>query len=113
MQQPAGTMKGQEGGQEEWGRGHEAFATRRTVTKALFGDGGGRRQERGVNTAISQKRARLPIPAGILLIPVFSTPVALFSEESRFLFRHNFFGTHSGNLSVWGLRRKLCRISIC
>jgi hypothetical protein len=26
------------------------------VTKALFGDGGGRRQERGVNTTISQKR---------------------------------------------------------
>jgi hypothetical protein len=56
MQQPAGTTKGQEGRQEEWGGGHDAFATGRTVTKALFGDGSGRRQERGVNTTISQKR---------------------------------------------------------
>ncbi len=58
-------------------------------------------------------RARLPIPAGILRIPVFSAPVALFSQESQFLFRCNFFGTSSGNLSVCGLCRKLCRISIC
>jgi hypothetical protein len=56
MQQSAGTTKGREGGQEEWGGGHDAFATGRTVTKALFGDGGGRRQEGGVNTTISQKR---------------------------------------------------------
>ncbi len=55
MQQPAGTTKGQEGGQEEWGGGHDAFAMGRTVMKALFGDSGGRRQERGVNTTISQK----------------------------------------------------------
>ena len=47
--------------------------------------------------------ARLHIPAGILRIPAFSVPVALFSQESRFLFRHNFFRTSSGNLSVWGL----------
>jgi hypothetical protein len=32
--------------------------TGRTVTKALFGDGGGRRQDRGVNTTISQKGTR-------------------------------------------------------
>jgi hypothetical protein len=31
----------------------------------------------------------LPIPAGILRIPVFSTLVALFSQESRFLFCHS------------------------
>ena len=43
---------------------------------------------------------RLVIPAGILRIPVFSVPVALFSQESRFLFRRNFFGTPSGILSV-------------
>jgi hypothetical protein len=54
-------------------------------------------------------RARLPIPAGILRIPVFSAPVAFFSQESRFLFRRNFFGMSSGNLSVWGLHRKLRR----
>ncbi len=47
--------------------------------------------------------SRLHIPAGILRIPAFSVPVALFSQESRFLFRHNFFRTSSGNLSVWGL----------
>jgi hypothetical protein len=57
--------------------------------------------------------ARLPIPAGILRIPVFSAPVVFFSEDSQFLFCHNFFGTPSGNLSVWGLHRKLCRISNC
>jgi hypothetical protein len=51
----------------------------------------------------------LPIPAGILRIPVFSAPVAFFSEESQFLFSCNFFGTPSGNLPVWGLRRYLCR----
>jgi hypothetical protein len=60
-----------------------------------------------------EEDARLPIPAGILRIPVFSAPVALFSQESRFLFRRNFFGTSSGNLSVWGLRRKIRRISFC
>jgi hypothetical protein len=54
--------------------------------------------------------ARLPILAGILQIPVFSVPVALFSQESRFLFRRNFFGTPLGILSVWGLCRKLRRI---
>ena len=56
MQQPAGATKGQEDGQEEWGGGHDAFVMGRMVTKALFGDGSGRRQERGVNTTISQKR---------------------------------------------------------
>ncbi len=56
MQQPASTIKGQKGGQEEWGGGHDTFATGHTVTKALFGDGSRRRQERGVNTTISQKR---------------------------------------------------------
>ena len=55
-------------------------------------------------------QARLVIPAGILRIPVFSVPVALFSQESRFLFRRNFFGTPPGNLSVWGLRRMLRRM---
>jgi hypothetical protein len=54
MQQPDGTTKGREGGQEEWGGGHDAFAMGRTMTKALFGDGSGRRQERGINTTISQ-----------------------------------------------------------
>ena len=34
---------------------------------------------------------RLHIPAGILRIPVFSVPVALFPQESRFLFRRNLF----------------------
>ena len=33
----------------------------------------------------------VPIPSGILQIPVFSVPVALFSQESRFLFRRNCF----------------------
>ncbi len=56
---------------------------------------------------------RLVIPVGIFQIPVFSAPVALFSQESQFLFHRNFFGMSSGNLSVWGLRQKLCRISIC
>jgi hypothetical protein len=60
-----------------------------------------------------QPKSRLPIPAGILRIPVLSAPVVFFSEESRFLFRRNLFGTPSGNLSVWGLARKLRRISIC
>ncbi len=55
-QQQAGTTKGREGNQEEWGGGHDTFATGRTVMKALFGDGSGRRQEEGVNTTISQKR---------------------------------------------------------
>jgi hypothetical protein len=59
----------------------------------------------------TSSEARLVISVGILQIPVFSTPVALFSQESRFLFHRNFFGTSSGNLSVWGLHRKLCRIS--
>ncbi len=36
-----------------------------------------------------QSGARLPIPAGILWIPVFSVPVAFFSQESQFLFRRN------------------------
>jgi hypothetical protein len=42
----------------------------------------------------------LVIPAGILRIPVFSSPVALFSQESRFLFLRNVLGTPSGILSV-------------
>jgi hypothetical protein len=50
---------------------------------------------------VFKSEARLPIPAGILRIPVFSVPVALFSQESRFLFRRNFFGTPSEILSVW------------
>jgi hypothetical protein len=33
--------------------------------------------------------ARLHIPAGILRIPVFPISVALFSQKSQFLFRHN------------------------
>ena len=47
---------------------------------------------------------RLVIPAGILRIPVFSSPVALFSQESRFLFLRIFFFSSSGVLSVPGLR---------
>ena len=43
----------------------------------------------------------LPNPAGILRIPVFSVPVALFPQESGFLFRRNFFFTPSEILSVW------------
>jgi hypothetical protein len=46
---------------------------------------------------------RLVIPTGILRIPVFSSPVALFSQEPRFLFLGNFLGTPSGILSVPGL----------
>jgi hypothetical protein len=34
-------------------------------------------------------------------IPVFSVPVALFPQESGFLFRRNFFFTPSEILSVW------------
>jgi hypothetical protein len=45
----------------------------------------------------------LVIPTGILRIPVFSSPVALFSQESRFLFLRNFLGTPSGILPVPGL----------
>jgi hypothetical protein len=48
--------------------------------------------------------ARLHIPAGILRIPVFSVLVALFPQESRFLFRRNFFFTSSEIRSVPGLR---------
>jgi hypothetical protein len=44
--------------------------------------------------------ARLVIPTGILRILVFSSPVALFSQESQFLFLRNFLGTPSGILSV-------------
>ena len=55
------------------------------------------------------RRTRLHIPAGILRIPVFSVPVALFPQESGFLFRHNFCFTPSGILAVPGLRRKLRR----
>ncbi len=36
-------------------------------------------------------QSRLHFPAGILRIPVFSVPVALFPQESWFLFRRNFF----------------------
>ena len=32
---------------------------------------------------------RLHIPAGILRIPVFSVPIACFSQESQFWFRSN------------------------
>ena len=53
--------------------------------------------------------ARLPIPAGILRIPVFSVPVALFSQESQFLFRRNIILSPSEILSVWGQHRRLCR----
>ncbi len=68
------------------------------------------RGTRGSCVVISSLCAsRLVIPAGILRIPVFSAPVALFSKESRFLFRWNFFGTPSGILSVWGLRRMIRR----
>jgi hypothetical protein len=52
---------------------------------------------------------RLHILAGILRIPVFSVPVALFPQESRFLFRRNLFFTPSEILSVWGQRRMLRR----
>jgi hypothetical protein len=57
--------------------------------------------------------ARLPIPAGILQIPVFSVPVALFSHKSRFLFRRNFFLTPSEIRSVWGQCRMLRGERIC
>ena len=53
---------------------------------------------------------RLPIPAGILRIPVFSIPVAFFSQESRFLFRRNIFGTTSEILSVDFLEREDIRL---
>jgi hypothetical protein len=33
------------------------------------------------------------IPAGFQSFPVFSVPVSFFKQESRFLFRHNIFGT--------------------
>ncbi len=54
---------------------------------------GGQRVTTGEFDDFSYRRhsARLPIPAGILRIPVFSVHVALFSQESRFLFRRNFF----------------------
>jgi hypothetical protein len=35
------------------------------------------------------RSSRLHIPAGILRIPVFSVPIACFSQESQFLFRSN------------------------
>jgi hypothetical protein len=35
--------------------------------------------------------ARLVIPIGILRIPLYSSPLAFFSEESRFLFLRIFF----------------------
>ncbi len=41
---------------------------------------------------------RLHISAGILRIPAFSVPVAFFSQESRFLFRRNFFRTVTTSL---------------
>ena len=53
--------------------------------------------------------ARLHIPVGILQIPVFSVPVALFPQESRFMFRRNLFFTPSEIRSVWVLRSKLRR----
>ena len=55
----------------------------------------------GRATIVINTWPRLHFPAGILRIPVFSIPVALFSQESRFLFRRNFFGTPSEILSVW------------
>jgi hypothetical protein len=36
-------------------------------------------------------KLKLVIPAGILRTPVFSVPVALFSQESQFLFHRNLF----------------------
>jgi hypothetical protein len=50
---------------------------------------------------------RLVIPVEILWIPVFFAPMVFFLQESQFLFCHNFFGMSSGNLSGWGLCRKL------
>jgi hypothetical protein len=54
-------------------------------------------------SSIKNTGPRLVIPTGILRIPVFSSPVALFLQESRFLFFGNYLGTLSGILSVPGL----------
>jgi hypothetical protein len=43
---------------------------------------------------------RLPFPAGILRIPVFSVPVALFPQESGFLFRRK--------KKIYPLRNPVC-----
>ena len=51
----------------------------------------------------------LPIPAGILRIPVFSVPVARFEQESRFLFRRNLGRKDIRIRSVWCLHRMLRR----
>jgi hypothetical protein len=55
------------------GREHDVLGTGHTVTKAQFGDGGGRRQEGGVNTAISQKRVRKS-PRKVSYNHTFGTP---------------------------------------
>jgi len=60
-----------------------------------------KRREMGNKHLSPTPYARLVIPARILRIPVFSAPVALFSQESRFLFLRNFFGAPSVFLSVW------------
>jgi hypothetical protein len=54
--------------------------------------------------------SRLPIPAGILRIPVFSAPVAFFQRNHISCSAVTFLEPPSGNLSVWGLCRKLRRI---
>ncbi len=46
-------------------------------------------QKRMVDFSFLRLNPRLHFPAGILRIPVFSVPVALFSQESRFLFSRN------------------------
>ena len=85
----------------------EQFSDFVTQHKARRGKGRGLTMSLG--NASYKESPRLPIPAVILRIPVFSIPVALFSQESRFLFRRNFFLTPSEILSVLGLRRKLHR----
>jgi hypothetical protein len=83
-----------------------AIAMRATTPAVLLRHegGGGRRSADVVLPGQEGSGARLPFPAGILRIPVFSVLVALFPQESGFLFRRNFFFTPSGILSILGLR---------
>ncbi len=85
-----------------YSRNHENFPYCPVCRRSIFG-------VVGQAPLRTQQRTRLHIPVGILWIPVFFIPVALFSPESRFLFRRNLFFTPSEIRSVWGLRRMLRR----
>jgi hypothetical protein len=85
-----------------------AFAEMRDINRITAGD-----MTFGVNQAAELEQAQqmlgcifLQESSGFLCFPFLWR---FFHRNTRFLFRRNFFRTSSGNLSVWGLCRKLHR----